>query len=60
MPGGPRDAEARAAYGKAVAAGDAQGAPAIAGEAVGLIRRVEPAADIVARVMREAQEALGR
>jgi len=60
VPGGPRDAQARAAYGKAVAEGDAKRAPAIAGEAVGLIDQVEPAADIVARMMREAQEVLGR
>ncbi len=58
--GGPASDAARAAYASAVEAGDAQGAPAIAGEAVGLIAAVEPAETIVARMVQEARAALAR
>lgn len=60
VPGGPASAEARHAYAEAVAKGDADGAPAIAGEAVGLIQDVRPAAEIVETMMQEARVALGR
>lgn len=60
VPGGPVSEAARAEYARAVAEGDAERAPAIAGEAVGLIHAVEPAEAIVARMMREAQGALAR
>lgn len=60
VPGGPASDAARAAYAKAMADGDAAGAPAIAGEAVGLIHAVRPAAEIVETMMREARVALGR
>ncbi|WP_306154918.1 nitronate monooxygenase family protein [Roseovarius sp. MMSF_3281] len=60
VPGGPATDEARAAYAKSVAEGDAEGAPAIAGEAVGLIRSVQPAAEIVAAMVQEARVALDR
>ncbi|WP_328591463.1 NAD(P)H-dependent flavin oxidoreductase [Marimonas lutisalis] len=55
---GPVGAAARGAYARAIAEGDAEGAPAIVGEAVGLVERVAPAADIVARVVDEARAAL--
>jgi nitronate monooxygenase len=60
VPGGPASDVARAAYAKAMTEGDAAGAPAIAGEAVGLIHAVRPAAEIVETMMREARTALGR
>ncbi len=60
VPGGPASDEARAAYAEAVAEGDAERAPAIAGEAVGLIHGVQPAAQIVEAMMQEARVALGR
>jgi nitronate monooxygenase len=60
VPGGPASDAARAAYASAVAEGDAERAPAIAGEAVGLIHAVEPAEAIVARMTEEAREALAR
>jgi len=60
VPGGPASGAARAAYARAVAEGDADRAPAIAGEAVGLIHTVEPAEAIVARMMQEARQALAR
>jgi nitronate monooxygenase len=58
VPGGPVSDAARAAYAKAVAEGDAERAPAIAGEAVGLIHAVRPAAEIVDAMMQEARAAL--
>lgn len=58
--GGPATPEARAAYAAAMAAGDADKAAAIVGEAVGLIRDIRPAADIVAAMGREAEAALAR
>jgi len=58
VPGGPAADDARADYARAVAEGDAEGAPAIAGEAVGLIRDVWPAAQIVETMMQEAQATL--
>src|SRR6056297_3158041 len=60
VPGGPASGAARAAYASAVAEGDAEKAPAIAGEAVGLIHAVEPAEAIVTRMIEEAREALAR
>lgn len=57
---GPVSDAAREDYARAVAAGDAEGAPAIVGEAVGLVRDVMPAGEIVTAMMREAREALGR
>ena len=57
-PGGPATPEARADYADAVARGDAAAAPAIAGEAVGLIQDVPPAAEIVMRMVEEARGAL--
>ncbi|WP_294623256.1 nitronate monooxygenase [uncultured Roseovarius sp.] len=60
VPGGPASDEARGAYARAVAEGDPDGAPAIAGEAVGLIHGVRPAAQIVEAMMQEARVALGR
>lgn len=60
VPGGPATPEARAAYAKAVEAGDSVGAPGVAGEAVGLIDDVPTAAKIVARMVAQAQEGLGR
>jgi nitronate monooxygenase len=44
----------------AVATGEPEAMALYAGQGVGLITRQEPAADIVRRLMREAQEALGR
>jgi nitronate monooxygenase len=58
VPEGPASDDARAAYARAVAEGDAEGAPAIAGEAVGLIRDVWPAAQIIETMMQEAQATL--
>ena len=46
-------------YAQAIAAGDADGAPAIVGEGVGLIRDIAPADDIVARMAAEAEALLG-
>jgi len=60
VPGGPASDAARAAYAEAVASGDAEGAPAIAGEAVGLIHTVRPAAEIVEAMMYEARATLDR
>ncbi len=60
VPGGPASAQAQAGYSKAVADGNAAAAPGIAGEAVGLIHEVRPAGEIVARMVAEAQEALGK
>lgn len=60
VPGGPASDAARAAYAKAMAEGDAAGAPAIAGEAVGLIHAVRPAAEIVEVMVQEARAALDR
>ncbi len=57
-PDGPATPEARAAYAKAIEAGDPAGAPGIAGEAVGLIHDLPPAAEIVARMVAQAQEVL--
>lgn len=57
---GPVDAASRAEYAAGAAAGDADVAPAIVGEGVGLIRDIAPAGEIVARVMREARAALDR
>ncbi|HKL04337.1 MAG TPA: nitronate monooxygenase [Roseovarius sp.] len=60
IPGGPASPGARGAYAEAVEAGDSAGAPGIAGEAVGLIEDVPPAAEIVARMVAQAQEVLGQ
>lgn len=57
---GPSSEAVRANYARAVAAGDALGAPAIVGEAIGLVRDIRPAAGIVAQMMQEAQAALSR
>lgn len=46
-------------YAEAVARGDADGAPAIIGEAVGLIRDIAPAGEIVVRMAAEAEALLG-
>jgi nitronate monooxygenase len=51
---------ARADYARAIAEGDADGAPAIVGEAIGLVRRVDPAAEIMARMMNDASEVVRR
>lgn len=55
---GPVSEGARAAYGEALARGDADGAPAIVGEGIGLVREVRPAAEIVAQVVAEAEALL--
>ena len=60
VPGGPASEDARAAYAAGVAAGDPEVAPAIVGENIGLIREILPAGEIVARMVTEAREALGR
>src|SRR6056297_4359992 len=60
IPGGLASPGARGAYAEAVEAGDSAGAPGIAGEAVGLIEDVPPAAEIVARMVAQAQEVLGQ
>ena len=60
VPGGPASDAARAAYVRAVAGGDAEAAPAIVGEAVGLIHAVRPAAEIVEAMVQEARTALDR
>lgn len=54
LPGLHADAAARAAWSEAMARGDARIGNAIAGEAVGLIHDRPPAAEIMARVMAEA------
>ncbi len=46
-------------YAEAIAAGDADGAPAIVGEAAGLIRDIAPAGEIVARIAADAEVLLG-
>jgi nitronate monooxygenase len=55
-----RDEAARASYDEAAARGDADIAVVFAGEGVDLIHAVEPAAAILARVIREAEAALAR
>jgi len=50
----------RAAYAGAVAAGDAATAAAICGEAAGLIHSIEPAGDIIERMVSEAEALLAR
>jgi nitronate monooxygenase len=55
-----RDAAARARYAEAAAQGDADIAVVFAGEGMDLIHAVEPAAAILARVIREAEAALAR
>lgn len=50
-----RDGQARAAWGQAQAAGDAEGGTPVAGEAVGLIRDITPAAEILTRLSEEAE-----
>jgi nitronate monooxygenase len=51
-------AEERARYAEGAAAGDPDVAPAIAGEAVGLIHDVRPAAEILATLAHEAEAVL--
>ena len=55
-----RDEVARACYAAAAAQGDADIAVVFAGEGIDLIHAVEPAAAILARVVREAEAALAR
>jgi nitronate monooxygenase len=55
-----RDEAARARYAEAAARGDADIAVVFAGEGIDLIHAVEPAAAILARVIREAEAALVR
>jgi nitronate monooxygenase len=55
-----RDEAARACYDEAAARGDADTAVVFAGEGIDLIHGVEPAAAILARVIREAEGALAR
>lgn len=57
---GPSDPQTRADYAAAMAAGDADNAPAIVGEAVGLIRDIRPAAEILEEMVSEARAALAR
>ncbi len=54
----PGAANARAAWAAAQAAGDAADGSAIAGEAVGLIRSIDPAAVILHRIAAEAEACL--
>ncbi|KAB2847772.1 MAG: nitronate monooxygenase [Hyphomicrobiaceae bacterium] len=49
-----------AQYAKAVAAGDAAVSAAIVGEAIGLIRAIEPAARIIERMMTQAEVVMRR
>ncbi len=53
--GGPATPDARSAYAAAMAAGDAANAAAIVGEAVGLIRDIRPAGQIVEEIGQTAQ-----
>lgn len=46
-------------YAEAIAAGNAEGAPAIVGEGVGMIRDIAPAGEIVTRMAAEAEKLLG-
>ena len=55
-----QDETARARYAEAAAQGDADIAVVFAGEGLDLIHAVEPAAAILARVVREAEAALAR
>jgi nitronate monooxygenase len=55
-----RDEAARACYAEVAAQGDADIAGVFAGEGIDLIHAVEPAAAILARVIREAEAALAR
>jgi NAD(P)H-dependent flavin oxidoreductase YrpB (nitropropane dioxygenase family) len=55
-----RDEAARTRYAEAAAQGDADIAVVFAGEGMDLIHAVEPAAAILARVIREAEAALAR
>jgi len=55
-----QDETARARYAEAAAQGDADIAVVFAGEGIDLIHAVEPAAAILARVIREAEAALAR
>lgn len=55
-----RDEAARARYAEAAAQGDADLAVVFAGEGLDLVHAVEPAAAILARVIREAEAALAR
>lgn len=57
---GPVTEAARAEYAQGVAQGDADVAPAVVGEGVGLLNEILPAGEIVARLMREAREVLAR
>ena len=52
------DDATRTAYARAMAAGDMDTAAVIVGEAVDLVRAVEPAGDIVARIVAEAESRL--
>jgi len=47
-------------YTAALQAGDPENSAPICGEAIGLIGSVEPAGDIVQRMVAEAEDALGR
>jgi len=58
VPGGPSTPEARAAYAAGAASGDGATAAGVAGEAVGLIRGIEPAAEILHDVVAQAEGVL--
>ncbi|WP_322866036.1 NAD(P)H-dependent flavin oxidoreductase [Aquicoccus sp. G2-2] len=57
---GPVSDAARAEYAQGVAEGNADVAPAVVGEAVGLLHDILPAEEIIARMMREARDVLAR
>ncbi|MDU8929019.1 nitronate monooxygenase [Alisedimentitalea sp. MJ-SS2] len=59
-PVGPVSPDAQEGFAKAVADGDADGAPAIVGEGIGLISAVMPASEIVVQTMAQAKAALAR
>jgi nitronate monooxygenase len=50
-----RRAEIAAEVAKARAAGDAQGVPLLFGQDAGLVHSIEPAGELVARIVREAE-----
>ncbi|MDQ6894484.1 MAG: nitronate monooxygenase family protein [Acidobacteriota bacterium] len=55
-----RQPEAAAALQRAVAAGDAEEAALFMGQDAGLIETIEPAADVLRRIVAEAEQILGR
>jgi hypothetical protein len=54
------DSEAVREYKEAVAAGDGAIAAVMCGEGIDLIGRIEPAADVIGRTVREAEDTIVR